>query len=309
MSPKKYATIATLSDKMDSVSDNGAHYLKNILLNSVANKVSGETYIDSSSALYLYRDYFDIYRYASCAYNDDKMAGTGYTPIINNGKNTITNNWKDNSINVMKYSDNITTIQSLILLNIDSSETSSNSDTYPTASTFAIRRGFLWNTGNIPMDTTHNFTSDSNSAITYYNDNSTRAVGNLLKYTQAYKAVSDKYARLRKVIDGNVNIDFNKPSGADVFGIEAEKMSKGIQEFTGGVKGEELSLFETPEDYAYFYYALYTESPFYFFSFNVQDQLRAAKSYYNIGNYTYDYNNLTGDINGSVKDLFLYNSN
>lgn len=71
MSPKKYNTMATLSKALtDDTEGTQATYLRNFVLNAVGNATDSESFVDNNgSALYLYREYTDIYRYAAGSYH------------------------------------------------------------------------------------------------------------------------------------------------------------------------------------------------------------------------------------------------
>lgn len=69
ISPKKFNDMAELTESMtNSLGDKGG-VLQSIVINSIASTTSGETYLGSDNALYLYRDILDIYRYGSISYN------------------------------------------------------------------------------------------------------------------------------------------------------------------------------------------------------------------------------------------------
>ena len=70
ISPKKFNDMAELTEAMDKAKlDDEGGILQSIVINSVAATTSGETYLGSDNALYLYRDILDIYRYGAMSYN------------------------------------------------------------------------------------------------------------------------------------------------------------------------------------------------------------------------------------------------
>lgn len=70
ISPKKFNDMAELTESMtNSLGDKGGGVLQSMVINSIAATTSGETYLGSDDALYLYRDILDIYRYGSISYN------------------------------------------------------------------------------------------------------------------------------------------------------------------------------------------------------------------------------------------------
>lgn len=71
MSPKKYNTMATVSEALTKATEGDqATYLRNFVLNAVGNATDSESFVDNNgSALYLYREYTDIYRYAVGSYH------------------------------------------------------------------------------------------------------------------------------------------------------------------------------------------------------------------------------------------------
>ena len=327
ISPKKYNVTANLSKAMDSV-DTNATYLKNILLTSVSSQISGETYIDSDSALYLYRDYLDIYRYASCSYNL-------YTTFNYTNKLTSTANCnigayqsvKDNSV-VSQWANGATKntdigtftthsglpLWAFVLSNAEGSTSFKNyniakePDILPTTSSFAIRRGWLWNTEGYTMSqqgsiTSFDTTSVDSEKLIYYNNETTLATSLLLNYTKAYTDVAQHEKDFNDKLADDAEINLGGYDSTNFWGIDAPNYNYDIQNFTG--QRESTAVDNAYDTLSYYYYGLYTESPFYFFSFNIQDQLNASKKLgFNSVNYNYDYDNLTTST-GSIKNLFL----
>lgn len=327
ISPKKYNVTANLSEAMDSV-DTDANYLKNILLNSVANQISGESYLDSDSALYLYRDYLDIYRYGSCSYNIyttfnyNGQLKTQDTCKIgargNTGKNSLVTRWADAYAGVEEELGELTYHSGLplswtIMKNADNTQTSDkiSDDLYSTTSLYATKRGWLWNNAGykrVKIDNNTLYDGGVNSEeLNYYNNETTLATSLLLNYASAYKEVAQNVKHFKENVKNSTKgLDLKFESLTDrslVWGIDANKFNYDIQNILGQKDSSEID--SAYENLSYFYWGLYTESPFYFFSFNIQDQLTAAKlDNFNGSNYKYDYNNLQGST-GNIKALFL----
>lgn len=327
ISPKKYNVTANLSEAMDSV-DTDANYLKNILLNSVANQISGESYLDSDSALYLYRDYLDIYRYGSCSYNIyttfnyNGQLKTQDTCKIgargNTGKNSLVTRWADAYAGVEEELGELTYHSGLplswtIMKNADNTQTSDkiSDDLYSTTSLYATKRGWLWNNAGykrVKIDNNTLYDGGVNSEeLNYYNNETTLATSLLLNYASAYKEVAQNVKHFKENVTNStkgLNVTFESLTDRSlVWGIDANKFNYDIQNILGQKDSSEID--SAYENLSYFYWGLYTESPFYFFSFNIQDQLTAAKlDDFNGSNYKYDYNNLQGST-GNIKALFL----
>lgn len=345
VSPKKYNITANVSDAMDSV-DTDADYIKTILLNTVANNISGESYLDSESALYLYRDYLDIYRYASCSYNlyttfnfageifNDSTMNIG--GVATTGSNSVVDVWSQAQVHTgsfvsgiqanatdsellstMKYTSGVP-LATLILANAEGSSAYSSyfisPDFVPTSSLFATRKGFLYRNAGYTLKTQGDITeySDSISSekIIYYNQDTTLATSLLLNYTDAYEQVAkNRHSFQTNIIEATdtPQVEYSAMKNGDVvWGIDSYHFNYDVANITG--QKTETNTLGKYTDLSYYYYGLYTESPFYFFSFNIQDQLNTAKRDTTTGvSYKYNYDRLQ-DSSGSMKALFLHDN-
>lgn len=68
MTPKRYTAVKVIEDKLSSITTD-AEFAKGLLASTAVNTASGETRLTSDNALYLYRDFTDIYRYGSTLHN------------------------------------------------------------------------------------------------------------------------------------------------------------------------------------------------------------------------------------------------
>ena len=377
ISPKKFNSIADLSEQFNNSVETDANYLKRFMLNSISSSSSGETYLDTDNALYLYRDYCDIYRYASVSYNlyttfnFNKLflnripftsVVNGVTPATLNNYYAIAVNgdsstdylhsrWTDSNLTLkdITYSNCYTWIErqgnqtlanaptvtkkpersGLVLTNnkaregqtknltgailanqrsytLDDSTLSGKAktiiQTYKDVSAYeGVVKGFQ-------IDTMKYYDADgvatSNAEKLNYFNRDNLASSLAVNYNSVYDTMHQNYMRLlndEKKKNLKLSAD-NLAEGKFLYGLDSMNFKDGIQQFIGfkDVKDVETNL-EYYDRLSYYYYGLYSESPFYFFSFNVQDQLRALNT-----GYTYNFDDLSSSTaTGAIKEMFL----
>ena len=325
MSPKKYSSTASLASALEKnsvTSNTSVQFLLQSIKSAVAVNTSGETFIDNDNALYLYRDYSDIYKYAHTSYN----IATKFN--YNGALISTSENWtlKDKYPIYMRNDSNATTssvhavgshawkglsdsrLYKYVLGN-DSTDIT-KSDVYnESSSSMAISRGFLFNT--IDWDFTNNRqSSDTVKKSTYYwsqdrtGSRNTLAVTYPMQFNATYREIHEKYKALNEVANGTKAVNMSTGSDASTgyynFGLTKATSDTssvygsylfGYQEIIGleteGVDKDTYKLaFENLSDV---FYGLYSESPFYYFNNNIRDQLLSASKNSAVYGSTYSY--------------------
>ena len=318
MSPKKYnstASLASALEKNSVTSNTNAQFLLQSVKSAVAVNTSGETFIDNDNALYLYRDYSDIYKYAHTNYNiattfnyNGALLTSGAFALANNSPTYMRNDSATDTSSVHAVGTHSwnglsdSRLYNYVLGN-DSTNLTAEDVYNESSSSKAISRGFLFNT--IDWDFTNNRqSSDTVDKSTYYwssetvGSRNTLAVTYPMQFNATYREIHDKYKALNEVASGTKAV--NMSSGSDLasgyynFGLTKSTLDKansdtnpvygsyllGYQEI---IKLAETSLAQTQvgstrafENLSDVYYGLYSESPFYYFNNNIRDQLLSA---------------------------------
>ena len=306
MTPKKFNDLAKASDELSSsLNSSFSGAMISILTKSIASTHSTEDYVDAAKVTYLYRDFSDIYKYASTSYNIfttfthadsifiDSRLHLGTTSA--DGSSMVRSSWlkhnNSNQAGQIKYLSG-EPLADYVMAN---DEISSDYNTIPdyikeTSSLNAVRKGFLWDSIGL---------GDSNKG-NYYTQDGGLATGLLMGYNNYLSTVHKNLEKLRGVVgNNNMNITSgNIVSGTSIFGLEFDAFDYSLNDFVGD-KDELISDFnKTRDDLSGYYYALYAESPFYFFNYNFRDHV----STYEFSNYSYDYDAL-GASSGNITDL------
>ena len=318
MSPKKYnstASLASALEKNSVTSNTNAQFLLQSVKSAVAVNTSGETFIDNDNALYLYRDYSDIYNYAHISYNvattfnyNGALLTSGAFALSNNAPTYMRNDSATDTSSVHAVGTHSwnglsdSRLYNYVLGN-DSTDLAAEDVYNESSSSKAISRGFLFNT--IDWDFTNNRqSSDTVAKSTYYwssetvGSRNTLAVTYPMQFNATYREIHEKYKSLNEVANGTKAV--NMSSGSDLasgyynFGLTKSTLDKansdtnpvygsylfGYQEIKGLA---ETSLAQTQvgstrafENLSDVYYGLYSESPFYYFNNNIRDQLLSA---------------------------------
>ena len=345
MTPKRYSSLATVSSKLDSVSTD-ANYLKSLMLSSISKSTSGETFLDSDNALYLYRDFTDIYRYSSVSYNvigtfnfngslldTSKITKSSYYNVVPyNSKdiNTISNAWNSSSMNTNKITKDMKVTK---YITANSKYNSTDEDIYSeTSSLRAMERGFLVDTASISSKAGslkkknyyYNIGSDDDKG-----GNSTLATTYLALYNSNVVRVHQKYKNFADLCEEKITLKL----GDDILNKGSEQLNDeynsslsssmfnygGLLHSTSDFSDLKLGfneLITSKDDFVLdmetnagqdngasyrknlfrqlssLYYSLYSESPYYFFSNNIRDQVDALTAY------TYNYDSLANAKEG-----------
>lgn len=251
LSPKKISVTADVEEELSDLG-NGS-YLSSMFNGKIRSDLSGEEYLGTDDALYLYRDYADIYMYSTSAYNtdswyDDKRLDVTEDDLV-----------RSNNVNKpLKYSGS-----SMSMWNIKSNESISNATEYSTP--YWLSKGFLINTG----DESYNVTSDSNNKSYNFLLDS-RVYGKISGNNK--ELLSNKDSITGKTLDVGNNFDSSSFGlGSDVFKLTLPKLKEGVS--LSKANNHDI----TSKGVGYFYYGLYTESPFYFFNWNIYDQEKSTE--------------------------------
>lgn len=291
MTPKKFSDLAEASEEINNslVGSTFSTSFTNLMINNIANASATEDYSDSIGKTYLYRDACDIYRYASLAYNlydcfnwnglstseTYRIASTSQTDV-NKG-----NNFTGKAGKFVELFGDIScsngSLKDYLLVNNtlggDVNLNNISEAIKDTSSLTAISRGFLYDT--LSLD-------DSGVAKANYYNTSQLATTYLITYRDTLATIHDNYTKLVNYIEAEeIPLTANNIKSGDIlFGLEPSNFTLSLNDIT---EQEELP---SRNELSGFYYALYAESPFYYFNFNIRDQYKAT------GLYAYNYNNL-----------------
>lgn len=365
MTPKRFNDMAAVTNELNenqNISSTFSPTFIHILSNSLASQDNTEEFIQDS--LYLYRDYMDIYRYSSTAYNlystfniEKQINKSDLTCLNNKGKmykdamtssyvpstapcyNSVTYNWSMkatyyagsivNSDNTIKYTsgNNVTprsftfdSGKNFSIFAIDANEESDTSSNYSnlttdiknTSATNHTKLGFLYN----PTGLT------SGDKVNYYTQGHL-ATSLLLNNNYTYMTAYGRYNRLRSDIElGTLNLTPNAVNTkAHYYGLYPDEfyiclndylkynrstteLSDGDVDDSGFQYDDKGNLTVTSrvklwKNLSSYYYALYAESPYYYFNFNIRDQVNASS----LG-YSYNYKELN-ESKGNITKMFL----
>lgn len=297
MSPKKINELASASKELTTnLEDTFSNTLLGMATNMMASANSVEDYVADGS-LYLYRDISDIYLVSSTSYNlyhyFNYANGISNANNCNIGQGNISGSVESNwigatTIKNLKYSSG-ESLQTYVLANNAHSSLYVNIKDYvkETSSISAIDKGFLVNTGS------------NTNKYNYYNEDKTLAASLLINYNDTVANIQESYMNITNYIGGatmNLGITSLKNDVSNAlstgkmpkyfFGLSPDVFDLGTNDFVGN-KNTAISTGNSPySDLSNYYYALYSESPFYYFSYNTRDALVVNNLY------RYDYQSL-----------------
>lgn len=241
MAPKKYnslSNIVTAVNEGTAMGQSDANFLKSSLLNMVARSTSGETYLSDTEALYLYRDYSDIFKYAHTSYNiwgtfnyggdlkspsgtNKKVSGYPLGVFIDDltGSSSYSLAWETNA---SRETDAFTFVAGAVSIDITKS-------TYKeeTSSVVAISKGYLYNT--IRYDWTDSSVTEYHYLYSHDDmlDNrvtkNTLAVSYLANYNKTFKEVHSGITRLDETLRGAHTIPLKNISSNDYYNFGLTK--------------------------------------------------------------------------------------
>lgn len=289
-----------------------------MITNMVSNATSSETYVDTANVTYLYRDFLDIYRYSSSsyalytAYNFNGTLNSTYLDVYHDSptsaNSATTQRWGNTSHSDMLVPNTNIPFNALYMTNARkylSSATAGVSDTiqpalYDTSSLHAIARGFLVNTINPDSSDSLDENNIDNASFKVedynYYSNQTMALSLFTGFADECVKVDshlknfEQYASGAKVLNISADNLAKEPDDTDsiYFGLSHNDFNFALNDYLeyadktlpqgGGTEVEEWKkkLYSNLNPY---YYGLYTESPYYFFNYNIRDQLASTQAY------------------------------
>lgn len=307
MSPKKDNYMASfVQEAQDDMSANASQTFVNNMLNIGGKSYSGEEYLDSPDALFLYRDYMNITRYSLKSYNLYDHYNSGGEVNTGDGDYKLQVGYRWNAsqeysnLGNIAYSSGLP-FKNMVYVNyeVDGNYNSQlNTDLHDISSVESIRKGFM------PLTVK----DASKNKVDYYSDGS-YAINYLLNFPRAYNDINLGYEKLKGDIEnGTTQVGKDKLWG---YGLPQSyfNFTQSDLSTTGNISknenGEEVGVDYTKDRLDYFYYGLYSESPYYYMTYNILDQMKAYAGY------TYSMSK-TGDVDlgsdGNFKDMLLGNN-
>mgnify|MGYP003371535504 CR=1 FL=1 len=297
MSPKKDNYMVNYSKQLEESTEGNEEaklVLANLFRPALGKGISGQEFMEEPDALYLYRDYMDLSLYALKSYNLYSTYNGGSKASISEGdfRLQVGSKWVGSSdVKKMKY-DSGFPMQRMVLANYEADTQYAEAgirtkDLGQMSSLGHIRNGFMYNT----------FTTKEtiDNKADYYHD-TTLAVDYLLNYTEPYAYIMNSQEKLADDIkNGKVDVGKDK---LVTYGIPQNNFN-----FTMNSLSASDSTNYTKPLLNHFYFGLYSESPFYFLTYNLLDQMRSA----NVG---YEFQlSKTNEVDlgkdGGFKDLLL----
>lgn len=327
MSPKKFASsLVAEALQQTAVENSTAVLVKSMLQTTAQTAGSGQEFVHNvDNALYLYRDYVDIYRYSSNSYNIDTYCNGFLTQDINKLVQAYTQNnstqstkehgvynvWhakknkgdstdiKFSKLGEIHYSSGLA-VSDLITTNymfgLDNNGTSIYSQPVTTSYTnnvdkisdnyektlkeqssiFSMQHGFLYNTfGDTLL---------SDNGINYFSYNNTRASTLLLTYAGTVAQTQEALDKLNNDIkSGKIDITYKNfvQNESICYGIPHNSFDVDIKIYNN-LEDDYTNPSSDKVEHDYkrlsdFYYDLYSESPYFFFNYNIRDQLINTK--------------------------------
>lgn len=303
MSPKKDNYMASfVQEVQDDMSEKLSDQFLNNLLGSIGGKSqSGEDYLDSPEALFLYRDYMNITKYSLKAYNLYNFYNNGGEVSQNDGDYKLQVGYRWNASNEyskignLKYSSGLP-FKNMVYVNYEADGTYNSqlgTDLHDVSSTEAMRKGFLAKT--IP--------DIESGSKDYYGDGS-YAINYLLNFPRAYDDIALGREKLENDLStGKAKIGKDKLWG---YGLPQSYFNFTQSDLSQEGKAAENGVQYSKDLLDYYYYGLYSESPFYYMTFNTIDQMKAYSEY----TYSLTKSNEVnvGTPEGHFKDMLLGNN-
>lgn len=321
ISPKKYSDLAELTEALNSKTSsnllvkNASDNMKALVISSIASTTSGEDF-SGADGLYLYRDILDIYRAGAITYN--VMAQQSNSTIshgtIKDGAPDYLDLTKMSTTSATclaqsSYSEGVNKLGAdklpdyYSLIKYDSNGLDDTGDVDNFISSFsAVQNGFIPHT-TAATNTSQNYYTSQNLATTY-----------LASYHNKYSEIN-KYYQDNISGTGTVDISWNATLEWDDFKKELfanpdlSAFNYGTGHITSAITGKaadgeaNTQVITTGANLDALYYAIYSESPYYFLNYQIRDVLRAD------GLYSYDMLNPTGIKQGGTTNglitLFL----
>lgn len=308
MTPKKFTDTAKAESEMeDKLEGMFSNYMVTLMSQMVATTTSTESYKDCVGQTYLYRDFMDIYTYGSTFYNlygDYDLGGAVTTTcplsgsFYGHGNDKIVNAI-NKVFNTMSYPSGKSLEQ---YLRANMRNQGSQGDVIDgTSSLEHTKRGFLVDT-DTKEDGSGEIARGTLSSMCYYSKKRL-ATTYMVEFSGTLSRIQSKYNTFYNELynsdgtpksESNINLGSALANGKGaVFGLEPSEFCFTLNDARSGSG--------LIGDLDGFVYALYCESPYYFFNNNIRDQL----SNYGSGlDYQYDSTHLSM-IRGNMYKMLL----
>lgn len=312
--PKRMNDIYKLEKELKSLNkDNTFSYS---LINMTENVILSNDFSESvgSDGSYMYRNYMDLYTYSSVLYNlytykaqDGGTLGDGYnykTNVFNDNKTKIDSNTIKGSIDSFTVNnplasntneDNALGSDSNITAKYDSGKDMnmfyranmqdvSNQGVQDTSSLKAIERGFLYSPVEANASNYYGYKTLATSTLVRAGEYIVPTA--LSSYANIYSTTLDNGIKLYLNKDELIKNDNPKL----YYGLSSKNFQCTYADILAGnhksTADVDHEFNEVKDKLPYVYYSCYTESPYYFFNFNIRDQLITQQYqylYYNFG--------------------------
>lgn len=303
LSPKKIDVKADANESLNKFTS--SPLLSNIMNGMLTQQLSGETYQDSEDALFLYRDYADLYGYMKSSYNTDEWYNdslVGYEfkvdekDFIAGGRDSTRKMY----YNSTDKDGNKNSLYSVVSVRDDLTKEYSQA--------FAQASGFTVNT---ELDDIKNrsftFLLDSDAGADVLSKNEELLSGDI-----------SKNITLDPTYFGSTNKDFSHKFGfgTDEFNVTLPKINGGIEDGADPNTGQPQKVWSSDKSIKFdkdklgkYYFSLYTESPFYFFSWNIYDQQKSKEFSSSIGTSSEGLESMLLDMYTINNQQYFYNYN
>lgn len=320
--PKKTDVTADVESELDKKTNNAL--VANLISGTVNQQLSGETFLDEENALYIYRDYADIYNYMIGGYNTEGWYNaTATSPAELRIEDKDLRGYTNSNL-VGKY-DSGMKLWDIADLRYDNK--------YEFSQRFAKDKGFLTNTSDKDFyNRSYSYLLDS-YAMPRILDNNEILIDGTISDNTTLRLVSSAE-------DGGGIYTFGGQefglSNAD-FRTTLAKINGGVEDGTDPNTSQPITVWSSDnskfikDDAGAFFFGMYTESPFYYFAYNILDQQNSDEfkdklgisdgeissemmDLYTINNQQYFYNYNTESLNGfgelrdfsNMRGLFYY---
>ena len=303
MTPKKIHEAEEASEELKGHFDNTfSSAMVNLLTSSQLAVNRTEDYTNAVGATYLYRDFTDIFMYGSQSYNLftsfnhggtlERYGELSFPADSSDFGGAVNRNWSRAHMGGITYSSGENLID-YVMANDEENDRSISEYIRGTSSLEAVRRGFLCNSVGVGDETAN-----------YYTRNGGLASSLLLGFNGTIKEINTNLGYLKE--------DLNRESydlyledianGNLVYGLAPDTFRYSLNDFVSQ-QTEVTDVRGLHKDLSSFYYALYTESPYYFFSYNIRDHISTNKN----TNYVYNHKDLASQSKNMYKMLLQNN--
>ena len=253
MCPKKDNYMANIEKQLEQTTTD--NHVFRLLSGLVRDTVSGEDYLDSADSLYLYRSYSDISAYSNYGYKQSKQ----YSDDVSLGEQNASTKLPFDGYGSVTWESYINYYADAAIVPTSGSEVFNSTSGTPY---YSLIDGM--NLGFELSDLNANGFYDMRDSMRYYA---------FLKSSPLDKAIKSGLSSAQ-LSELTLNPDTIEQTLA---GISQKDMDFGLHDITNVVDDTASSDNSvTADQLGDFVYANYTESPFYYFSYNLYDQLATA---------------------------------